>query len=513
MEDSQSLFVDRQCRCKRQHTWHYLLLLIASLALRLPHLAGPIDEPHSWRQSDTANYALDLYRDGFDLLRPQVCWSGDYSVLALEFPLHEALIALLYRLFSVDHLWARLVTLTFFAGSLLYLFGIVDVVSTRRLAWLTTLVYSILPLSLFYSRAIHIDFCAVFFAHAMLYHLLRGFEHDRVFDILLGAALGSLGFAIKAPYLFYLYVPLGVFLAHRQIWRKPARRWLAILVLPVLVFSLWRWNVGRVNAAKPALDIYPKFVNRLDWYFGSFNQRLQLGAWLVLIRRLIFDVANPIGTLLLAWGAWGWLRGKRPALRFFFESWALGTIAYVLLFFNLNWAHSYYQIPLLAIASFFIAFCLHSFMKMCAPYGPIAAWTLLVLLAGSTLWYADVAYYHVDWRVIEAGRIIRERTDKDDLLVVYLYDDNFEYSDPRLLYNARRHGWSIRPHDIAPERMASYADEGGRYLAIVEIAPDDRLAPTWLKTLNGQRLALVHAGESLGRLYIYDLSPLHTAPQ
>ena len=56
--------------------WFYLILIVALLALRLPHLAGPVDDPHSWRQSDTAYYALSLYRDGFDLLQPRICWSG-----------------------------------------------------------------------------------------------------------------------------------------------------------------------------------------------------------------------------------------------------------------------------------------------------------------------------------------------------------------------------------------------------------------------------------------------------
>ena len=31
-----------------------VLVILGGLALRLPHLAGPIDNPHAWRQSDTA---------------------------------------------------------------------------------------------------------------------------------------------------------------------------------------------------------------------------------------------------------------------------------------------------------------------------------------------------------------------------------------------------------------------------------------------------------------------------
>ena len=37
---------------------------------RFLHLTGPIDDPHSWRQCDTAHYSLDFFRNGIDLLRP-----------------------------------------------------------------------------------------------------------------------------------------------------------------------------------------------------------------------------------------------------------------------------------------------------------------------------------------------------------------------------------------------------------------------------------------------------------
>jgi 4-amino-4-deoxy-L-arabinose transferase-like glycosyltransferase len=491
--------------------WIYVLLLLPLLALRLPHLAGPIDDPHSWRQSDTAYYALDFYRSGIDLLRPKVCWSGNFGVLALEFPLPEALTALLYHLFGFDHLWARLVTLAFFCGSQIYLFKIVAQVATRRLAALTAIVYALLPLSLFYSRAIHVDFCAVFFAHAMLYHFLHGFERGRRRDILLGAVFGGLGFAVKAPYLFYLYLPLAVTLIRRRVWAGSRRGWLLALLLPPLAFLLWRSNVGHVNADKPLLDIYPKFVERLDWYFGSLGQRLDIETWLVLLQRLIFDVANPVGLLLLAWGLWGWLRGPRRAWRGFFESWLLGAAAYVLLFYNLNWAHNYYQIPLLAIVSVFIAGCLDRFADLRSPYGLLLSTGLFILLGGVSLWYAGRAYYHVDWRAVQAGQIIRENTSADDLVVVYLYDDNFEYSDPRLLYRARRRGWSIRPSDITAERLAVYAGEGAHLLAIVESEPDERIAPSWLHALEGQSISLRHQGQDLGTLHLYDLGSLAAA--
>jgi len=475
-------------------------------------MSGPIDYPHSWRQCDTAYYALDFYRNGFHILRPRVCWSGDHDVLALEFPLTEAITALLYRLLGPDLFWGRLVSLAFFAGSWLYLLKIVQIVGTRRLALLTATVYGLLPMSLYYSRAIHVDLAAVFFGHAMLYHMLRGFGKPRLAHVLLGTAMGSVGFAIKAPYLFYLYLPLGVFLYHQRVWQDKRRFYLPLLIVPGIAFALWRWNVGLVNADKPALDIYPHFVERGEWYFGTLAQRLDIGNWLVLLRRLILDIANPVGFLFLIWGIYGWVRHSRPSgLRWFLESWALGVAAYLLIFFNLNWIHNYYQIPMLAVVSFIIAACLDRFAGARSPYGLIVVLSLVVLLAAGSLWYTGLAYYHVDWRAVRAGQIIQEHTRPEDLIVVYLYDDNDDLSDPRLLYRARRKGWSIRPQDIERQRLTLYAQEGAQLLAIVEANPEPRLSPTWLEELDAQHIQIEHQGQDLGTLHLYDLTLL--APQ
>src|SRR5262249_15000452 len=70
---------------------------LALLALRVPHLTGELTDPHAWRQCDTVHFALDFYRRGFDLLHPAVCWLGAHRTILLNFPLSEAITALLYR--------------------------------------------------------------------------------------------------------------------------------------------------------------------------------------------------------------------------------------------------------------------------------------------------------------------------------------------------------------------------------------------------------------------------------
>ncbi|MBM4047878.1 MAG: hypothetical protein FJ279_22485, partial [Planctomycetes bacterium] len=195
-------------------------LVLASLAAlllgpRLGHLSGPIDDPHSWRQCDTANYAWAFYKEGIDLFRPSVCWMGAHKTVILEFPLHEAVVAVAYRLLGYDLLYARLVTLAFFAGAAVYLFLLVRFLFDRLVAVWATAIYLVLPLGIFYSRAVHIDFCAVGLAHAMLYYWTRGYAENKPPLLAAGTACGVLAFLVKAPYAFYLLLPLGCLVAMR----------------------------------------------------------------------------------------------------------------------------------------------------------------------------------------------------------------------------------------------------------------------------------------------------------
>ena len=152
----------------------WLLAAVLLVALRLLHMAGPLDDPHSWRQCDTVHYSLDFYRHGINLLSPAVCWLGPHRTLIFEFPLPEAMSALLYRLFGPDPLWDRAVSLAFFVVATVYLFAFVRLIAGRRVAWLSTIAYLAFPLGQYYSRAAQVDFAATAFAHALLFHLAHG---------------------------------------------------------------------------------------------------------------------------------------------------------------------------------------------------------------------------------------------------------------------------------------------------------------------------------------------------
>ena len=476
---------------------------VALAALRLFHLGGPLDDPHSWRQCDTAHYSLDFARHGIDLLHPAVCWLGSHRVLIFEFPLPEALSALLQRAFGPGVVWDRVVALAFFLLATGYFLAIARLVAGRRAAALATLAWLALPLGQYYSRAAHVDFAATAFAHALLYHALRAMRGRSLPHALAAAAGGALAAMIKAPYVLPLLPPLAL------AWlAAPGLAAAALAALPLagtaLAFALWRRHVDAVNGAAPDWSFLPgyyKEVNPVWWYFGDLAQRLRAAGWVRIGQRMLHEVLTPAGVLLAAAGmALRAAAAPRPGPRAFAVAWALGTLVFLLVFFPLNVIHDYYQIPFLAPAALFAGLGLDALWRR----PPLGALALLVFVAVAVGHVRVPRYYRVDWLRVEAGAAIAARVPPGDLVAVS--DHGSEYSDPRLLFRADREGWALRMQDLTPPLLARLAGLGARWLAVVTDPEYPGLAPpAFLAPARTARVPVTHAGRTLGTLELYDL--------
>ncbi|MEO1623802.1 MAG: glycosyltransferase family 39 protein [Bacteroidota bacterium] len=435
-------------------TYAYWGLFLALFAQRLFHLGPHLDLPHDWRQADTAFYIFDFYQNGTDLLYPSVCWMGGYGTVIFEFALPEAIVAFFYGWFGESLLVARLVFLAFYGGCLFFFYRIVELWYGRELARLASLVYLGLPLSFFYSRAIHVDFSALCFAYGMLYCFLRGVKERKGWWMVLSGLMAIPACLIKVPYAFYLALPMLVFA-----WREGALGWALrhgwAYVAPVGLFWLWQQHVYAFNGQAPDWDYllhYRKFNVNNSWYFGDWAQRLRPYSWKVLGSRVILEVAGIGGVLWAAIGLWRFRKDKQSI---YLYAWLLGTLIYVLIFFNLNFVHNYYQLPLLAPTALLTAAGLRSLWQQKQKQLLVA----LLLSLAVNWFYAEYSYYELPHQLIEAGQQIEAQTDERAKVVVTYRD--FDCRNPRILYRARRRGWSLEEKGLQPEVVERLRGEEG----------------------------------------------------
>jgi 4-amino-4-deoxy-L-arabinose transferase-like glycosyltransferase len=222
----------------------------ALIAQRFFHFKNIIEEPAAWRQFDTEFYAYSFFKNGIDLFKPSVCWLGTHKTLILEFPIISAIISLFYKLFGHSVFYARFTILLFFILSALYLFLIVKKLYYERLAKFTLIVYLLLPMGVYYSRTINIDFPVLFFSLGALYYYILGYEKSSFPFLILATAFSLLGFLTKSPSMFIIYVPLLYFIIQKG-KLKLLLKSLPILTIPVIAFVFWQIYSVNINSAAP----------------------------------------------------------------------------------------------------------------------------------------------------------------------------------------------------------------------------------------------------------------------
>lgn len=444
------------------------LSISAVLIQRFFHFSNYISEPMAWRQYDTEFYAYDFYLNGINFLKPAVCWMGAYRTTILEFPLISALISVLYSMFSPSVIYARAAIFIFFIASAYYLYLLVKHLYYPRFAGLCVLVYISLPISIYYSAAVNIDYPVIFFSLAALYHYIKGYEKESYLHLVLAALLAAAGFVVKSPYLFFIYIPLAYYVFKTK-KLKLFLKSIPLLALPALAFILWQKYALSVNAQSPDWFFIPdyfKFTDMSSWYFGSLSDRFVYANWERLFMRFGAGGITYIGFPLFLTGLAALAKIKPK--NYFFYFYFAGCFIYLLIFFTLNVIHDYYQVPFAVITSVFIAagveFLYSKIEQRSKLYADLVTGFLLLALMVNGIWFAERWYYRLDIVRNSAAAYIRENTPPDALVIASI--DLTDPRDPRILAPARRYGWAVPISGLTVDLIKKLKENNATHLAI-----------------------------------------------
>jgi hypothetical protein len=443
-----------------------------------------LDDPHAFRQAWTSYYAQAFYQFGMNIFRPSIIAMGDYRHVLIEFAVPEWIVAVIYHITGPTLYVDRLVSITFFLGSAYFLFQVAALLRDRLLAWLVTLLYMAAPLGIYFSRAIHIDSAALCFGHAFVYYFLRYGESGRRRDLLLASTGAALGFLVKAPYIFFLILPV----LYLQLARGERRR--AVVTAVAFGTALgaglaWYLYAQSVNRRAPDLSFvrgYETTADRLDFYMGASDQRLSVGAWRTIATRIRDEISARyfwiLVPLAIAWPA-GLGRTKGFAL-----VWTAGSLVFLVMFFPVGVIHNYYQLPFVAPFALWAAMPLYGALTWEGRSARVAhtlAVAALVSFAGWSVWLTARSYYQVDREGMAVGDFVHARTDDRDLVIMAFNDAYF--LDPRYLYYSGRRGWSIRAGWLEPRAIDGLRPHGATLVVTSDEWPVPDQTAQYLKKL------------------------------
>jgi len=412
-------------------------IIILSFGLRLYKINNPLADHHSWRQADTAAVARNFVKEGFDFFHPRIdnmapsniSGNGNKERLFMvEPPIYQTIILPFYKIFGVKESLARLVSIIFSLGAIIFLYLLVSKLTNKWIGLLSTFFMGILPYSIFYSRAILPESLMLFTSIGMFYYFYRWIKEERISLGIIAWIFVSVSLLLKI-FPWFLFLPL-VYLLYRK-WGfafiKQKRIWI-FFILAVTPFVLWRIWVSQ----------FPNGVPSFIWLFNYEGIRFRPAFF-----RWIF--AERIGKLILGyWGlpllVLGLILKPFKKEGYFFHFWLIAFLIYVTVFAGGNVTHDYYQIPFIPIAAVFLAkgswWLLTATKKYFSRLLCYLSLVTCVLFMIGFSWFEVRGFYLIQGGVDLAGRAVDELTPEDALVLTG--DSN----DVTLLYNTNRYGWT-----------------------------------------------------------------------
>ena len=419
------------------------LVLIFAFQVRTYRLERPIADWHSWRQADTAAVSRNFIWEGFTILEPKY---DDMSSVSeeqkpnpgryryVEFPIYNLAVSGTWLIFGISELNARIVSILFSLAAIVFLFLLTREFSNNLFALVTAAIFAFLPYNIYYSTVVMPEPLLLFVVLATLYWFKIWLDTEAKLKNILFGVLSILFFAIALlikPFSFFLLIPIFYLAYLKYSWDFiKARKLVIFLIISVLPLIAWRMIASA----------HPEGIPRWRWLLNTSGIRFK-GAffyWLVQDRlgRMILTLPG-FGLFIL-----GLVSKTFKREQFFFYSFLIAVVVYVVVFAQGNVTHDYYQVPLLPILSVFIAkgvyflFGLGKNLFYRAASLALAVF-LLALMFGLGWREARTLFNINNPKIVEAGRIADVILPKD-ARVIAPYG-----GDTAFLYQTKRHGWPI----------------------------------------------------------------------
>ena len=445
----------------------YLLvgIIFIGCIARFYGFTSPIADWHSWRQADTSAVSRNFIKQGYDILHPRF---DDLSNIPsgkdnpngyrfVEFPIYNIFQAGLYQLFGILSLeeWGRLVTIISSLFSILFIFLITRAYAGERAGLLAAFLYAFLPYSVYYGRVILPDTMMVTFSLGAVYFFMVWSQKKKpalspVF--FLSLFFSSVSLLLK-PYAAFFLLPI-LYIAWVRFGRRIVIEWKLWLFAVLSVIPLILWRVWMTQ--------FPEGIPSNIWLLNGNGIRFRPAffRWIV-YERLIKLILGFAGTLLFLPGIYAALTYRKL---WFFISYAVGSLLYVVIFATGNVQHDYYQI--LILPSIVMIAGIGADWILRRSRGIIGG-VLVVVVVGLTLylgWQQVKGYYYINRpSIISAGKAVDRLTEKD-AKVVALYG-----GDTSFLYQTNRQGWPALENGLD-----DLIRKGADYLVFADPSEEER---------------------------------------
>ncbi len=433
-------------------TWLLILIIFGSFVVRLYKLDNAIADWHSWRQADTASVARSFYQEGFNPLVPKYDDMSAVSEITtgkvnleryrnVEFPIYNSVIYFGYLLNGgVDERIARLVSILFSLGSIIFIYLITKRYAGQLAGLLAAFFFGFLPYNIFYSRVVLPEPALVFFSIGTVYFLDLWIWEKKIKTFIFGFLFMAIALLIK-PYAIFYGLPLLYSYIKKEGKLIPPKRYFLLLLtfVPLLFWREWIMQ-------------HPEGIPASNWLLNGNGIRFRPAFWRWIIAdRLDREILSGLGIGLLLLGTF-----LKPLSKngYFLHFVLLGAIAFVCTFATGNVQHDYYQAFTIPAISIFLGIGLAALLQGRQFFIPrlysIPLALFVVIIMFYLTWIEVKGLYQINNdSIVIAGKRADQILPKNALVIApYMGDTSF-------LYQVNRPGFPLVTKPVA-EMMEEY---------------------------------------------------------
>lgn len=243
--------LDRNSISKNLQVVILVVLLTATLAIRLSTIGTPAIDWTDWKEIDHIEISKNFVKNGFNFFSPEVTWPAEPPrATAMELPVVPYATALLYKVFGFSVYTVRMVPCASFLALMVFVF----LLSRRELGplvgCLSAMAAAVMPLYHPFGNILFSEPTVFAFSAGAIYYFACAIESNRRLHWALATLCFSMAVALKLEPLFLL-LPIG-FLSFKR-YRFELKRYSKILisitiamVLPILWYS-YAYYLGKTS--------------------------------------------------------------------------------------------------------------------------------------------------------------------------------------------------------------------------------------------------------------------------
>lgn len=337
-----------------------ILFILLGFYLRVYHADYPVVGYHNWKETHYLTEARNFAREGFfsaGFFVPMWDYPGINEVQdgshSDTFPTTPIIVAVLFKIFGISLVLARLANILLSLGSILFLYLIVKYLFKREdLALLSAFILTINPLNIFFGRQVDLVNSALFFTLAGTYFYLKWLDHPNWKNTILFSTFFALGVLTKYTFAL-LFIPLVFMFPFKRLLDKSLIKKHLFVLLIVILSLVWVLYIPTVSttlgeelsSTELNLVFSSEFWNTMKYFFSD-NYTL-FGLWLFVL-----------GAIVFAFFSVKHKKYKNNRGYMYFLIYLVASVPwFVYMSYKLQ-GHNYHQYPLLPLYCFIVAYVL-----------------------------------------------------------------------------------------------------------------------------------------------------------